>query len=170
MTQRPSAGQDAIKAPAGVVQARPIWLPALVRGVARVPRSPPEEVGAQAQWGIRSSGKVFEEDQSYGCKLFHSADLPVLAVECHAPLVTLGRGTFLGGSHFPGDDLCLRRGPCYGAALLSGREVWVIKSECESLLFASVRSNPDPGGSFVHVGQACCHTLRKVFRKREGGS
>src|SRR5690242_14961886 len=69
-----------------------------------------------------------------------------------------------GASHFPGYDLCLRRGPCCGAALLSGREV--IKSEWESLLFASVR-----GGSFVHVGQACCRdTLRKVFRTRKGGS
>ena len=66
-----------------------------------MPRSPPEEVGAQAQWDPSSSGKVFEEDQSYGCKLFYSADLPVLAVECHVPLVTLGRGYVFGQKPFP---------------------------------------------------------------------
>ena len=31
-----------------------------------------------------------------GCKLFYSADLPVLTVRCHAPLVTLGSGCVFG--------------------------------------------------------------------------
>src|SRR3569623_1326332 len=80
----------------GVVQARPNWSPALVRGVARVPRS---------HWRkseLRRSGirvlleRSAKRTRAMGCKLFYSADLPVLTVKCHAPLVTLGRGCVFG--------------------------------------------------------------------------
>src|SRR3569623_1051695 len=98
MTQRPSAGQTR-------------------QSSARSSAGPPELVSSAGEGsssgaaftpgGSRSSGAVGSEFFWKGLRggpelwMFHSADLPELAVECHVLLVTLGRGYVFGQKPFP---------------------------------------------------------------------